>query len=279
MTFDEQLQYYSDLLILQYKGKPKAQATIQALASQLLCSNISIAIRDAFNIDPSLGPVAIGVQLDIIGKYAGVTRDYFTSTGSGQLDDSEFLTLIQMAIAKNNCDGTLLGIDTLLFTFFGNSIIVFDNANMTLSYFINSNLATETLLRDFIRLDLLPRPMGVNLAAIVYAVGLDNYFAFSSYYLPWPTGVSGFDSYYSGISTTGDTTLGSPIVINIPDTTGMAIGDAVGGTGVDFSSNILTVDSPTQITLTKNARSTEVGGTIFVHPSMPWINYSNTVNL
>jgi hypothetical protein len=69
------LDYYANLLIIQYHDLPKAKATIQALCSALTPINQATGnllikdIRDAFNID-----TAVGVQLDTIGEYVGVDR-------------------------------------------------------------------------------------------------------------------------------------------------------------------------------------------------------------
>ncbi len=64
-------EYYSNLLIIQYNGKPKAKATIELLA-QLIWSNMTLLqIRDGFD-----WRTAKGIQLDIIGQWVGVSRRY-----------------------------------------------------------------------------------------------------------------------------------------------------------------------------------------------------------
>lgn len=72
------VSYYSDLLIIQYHDKPKAKAHIELLVNELLSSGILFDIRDAFNID-----TAIGVQLDILGKYVDLDRFYKGQTLKG----------------------------------------------------------------------------------------------------------------------------------------------------------------------------------------------------
>jgi len=78
---DELIRYYIELLIIQYNSKPKARSTIEALIMQLMIYDLAIKVRDGYNIDD-----AIGLQLDILGKYLGsdrivtgtsFTRDYF----------------------------------------------------------------------------------------------------------------------------------------------------------------------------------------------------------
>lgn len=83
------IDYYVNAIIIQYANKPKAQETIRALVSKILANGILFEIRDGYNID-----TAVGVQLDIIGKYVGVTRffevndpiDYFALTDYNEAD-------------------------------------------------------------------------------------------------------------------------------------------------------------------------------------------------
>lgn len=64
-------KYYSNLLIIQYNGKPKAKATIE-LMTKLIWSNMALLqIRDGFDWKN-----AKGVQLDIIGKWLGISKNY-----------------------------------------------------------------------------------------------------------------------------------------------------------------------------------------------------------
>lgn len=70
-TYNEVLNYYANLLIVQYNGKKKATATIKAVIKLVLANLLALQIRDGFNWE-----TAVGVQLDIIGKWVGVTRFY-----------------------------------------------------------------------------------------------------------------------------------------------------------------------------------------------------------
>lgn len=64
--------YYVNLLIAQYWDKPNAKATINALLTQLLANDVPLSVLNGYDVE-----TAVGAQLDIIGKYLGVTR-YFT---------------------------------------------------------------------------------------------------------------------------------------------------------------------------------------------------------
>lgn len=283
MTIEEQAQYYADLLALQYRGLPKAQATMQALARQALCNNLAIQVRDAFNIDPALGPIAVGAQLDIIGKYAGVSRSVLTFTGGVTLNDADFLTLIYFALTLNACDGSLKSIETILFAYFGNAITCFDNQNMALSYFFNSSIGSLDLLEAIILLDLLPRPTGVGLASLIYAAGLDNYFAYSSYYESWPgSGLSGFNSFFAPetLLFTGDTHTSTTIdnIVGIDASVDLEEGEPIKGAGIPNGTYVDTIVSPTEITITNPATATAVAANLVAQPQAPWINVDDVID-
>ena len=73
------IEYYQDLLIVQYHDKPKAKAMIKAEIEETLANLLDIQVRDAFDVD-----TAVGVQLDIIGKWVGVDRIF-----KGQMFDNQ----------------------------------------------------------------------------------------------------------------------------------------------------------------------------------------------
>lgn len=190
MATDGQLQtYYANLLILQYRSKPKAFATIRAVAKAAIINQIPLAVQDAFNLD-----TAIGVQLDVLGKYAGVTRNGYDFSGPVTLDDENFRQLIKIQIIQNSSGSSLADIDNLLEIFFENVIFVFDHKDMRMSYYIDSNEVSTELAEFFVMGGFLPRPMGVQLSAIIYAPVLDTFFGFRTYYAP-AYNVSPFNTY------------------------------------------------------------------------------------
>lgn len=70
-TLDQLKEYYANLLIVQYNGKKKASSTIKMLVDLILANLLILQIRDAFD-----WRTAVGAQLDIIGKWVGVSRIY-----------------------------------------------------------------------------------------------------------------------------------------------------------------------------------------------------------
>lgn len=172
------------------------QASGVAVAVGILETDLTLplAVQNAYNLT---GPnTAVGIQLDVIGKYAGVTR-----VGAGingqiiTLNDAEFLLFIKMAIVQNNSGSSLYDIATNMFNFFGTEIIPVDTANMNLTYLVSS-LVSDDLLELFITENLLPHPMGVGVSIIIYAPVINSFFGFVTYDNPTqPTVTRPFNDY------------------------------------------------------------------------------------
>ena len=157
---------------------------------------LPLAVQDAFNIDASLGPVAVGVQLDILGKYQGVVRSGQGFNGPVTLNDADFLSLIQIAIVKNAAGSDLNTIQTLLFQLFAGEVLVFDYRSMRISYLISSTVGSQSLIQLVVREGLLPRPMGVGMSVIYYA-DITKFFGFVTYDNQVPFNNTPFNTYDS----------------------------------------------------------------------------------
>lgn len=145
---------------------------------------LPLAVQNGYNVT---GPsVAQGAQLDILGKYVGVSRTGRGFTAQITLSDFDFLTLIKIAIVKNSAQSDLGTIQQLLFDFFPNQIYAFDFKTMRMSYLISSSVGGQDLVELFISQGLLPVPMAVQLAVIIYAPVIDSFFGFCDYTLPVP---------------------------------------------------------------------------------------------
>lgn len=71
LTLTKIINYYVNLLIIQYHDKPKARKTIALYISLIWANMIIFQIRDGFDWKTAKGP-----QLDIIGAWLGITRFY-----------------------------------------------------------------------------------------------------------------------------------------------------------------------------------------------------------
>lgn len=89
MNYDEILEeiekYFCDLLIIQYRQAPKNRALIKALVNLIFAKNLGLKIKDlTVNLKDS-----IGAQLDVVGKWLGVDRNY-----SGEFFEEPRLALV-----------------------------------------------------------------------------------------------------------------------------------------------------------------------------------------
>ena len=193
MTTSDILNYYNNLLIIQYNSLPKATQTIKALANCNACDGFFLQLQSAFNLN-----VAVGNQLTIIGNIVGVPRNvvgldlvdtFFTfSNWSGtpasvgfntwttptDVDkiaswstnvvytptDFEMLALIKLKIITNNRYTSLGQIVPLLYSYFGNAISLVDNFNTSISYTFKSPYHNVGSVASFLG-NIVPKPMGV----------------------------------------------------------------------------------------------------------------------
>lgn len=71
---EELIAYYTQLLIIQYSQGVKARAEVALLAREILADGVFLDVQNAYNLTGN--NTAVGKQLDVLGKYAGVDRYY-----------------------------------------------------------------------------------------------------------------------------------------------------------------------------------------------------------
>lgn len=189
MTKQELIDYYASLLIMQYSEKPNAVAMIKALVEPVIMDKLPLDVMDAFDID-----TAVGDQLDIIAKYVGISRRTYTFTEEVILDDADFRTLIKVKIIQNNSGTSFAEIQQLLWNLFSGAIKVFDYQTMNMSYIFDAAYGSVTLAEVFVQQNLLPKPMGVQVGALIYSANINNIFGFRTYTIAG-AGIKGFNSY------------------------------------------------------------------------------------
>lgn len=196
---EELIQYYVNLLVLQYQAKPKARATIEAFIRAIMFFDLIQEVNDAYALETS-----IGAQQDVLGLYLGVDRlvtgvlfsrrffgfarygedpdllpihgflrygdeadAQFLRYGAGRistltLNDEEFRTVLRQKAIQNVSAHSVGEIDQLLFDFFDNRVLMDDNMDMTMTY--TYPLADQRLASILNAEDLLPRPAGVSVS-------------------------------------------------------------------------------------------------------------------
>jgi hypothetical protein len=156
---------------------------------------LPLSVQNAFNMLG--GSLAQGVQLDVLGKYANVTRNGYGLNGTPiTLNDADFLQFIRMTIIKNSSGSSLATIQDFLHQYFNGSVLVFDYKDMRMSYFLNSNIGSQQLAQIFVTSGTLPKPMAVQLGSVIFAPNITSLFGFRSYEVAG-FNVTGFNNYAS----------------------------------------------------------------------------------
>lgn len=197
MTTQEIIDYYANLLVVQYITKERARAHVKTLVSPVIADQIHVAVQNAFNLDD-----AVGVHLDIIGKYAGVVRTGNRLNGDPiVLDDDDFRSFIKMAVIRNSSTSDLYSIQKLLNDFFPGQIYAFDHENMQMSFFMLSSAGSPELAEMFLLNKMFPKPMGVELSSLIYSPSLTGLFGMVSYGEPENAAITGMNAYATGLTT------------------------------------------------------------------------------
>lgn len=186
--------YYANLLILQYRNKPKASATIKLGAGIYLADGLIFELNDILNLETQQG-----AQLDLIGQILGVNRqltgfnidtDYFSfektnafgysdasqlsqglwkqyrnSTASVYaLQDYEYRSLLKFKAAYNIRVGSWGALDDLYYRFFGDELNMINNKDLTVTYEVSENVSVA--LQAAIYLGYIKPPMGIGYAIV-----------------------------------------------------------------------------------------------------------------
>jgi hypothetical protein len=189
VLMDSYVKYYLDLLIMQYKNKPRAEQHLTTLIQVALIDLMSNILRDCFDIE-----TAEGKQLDMIGKYVGADRRVQTFGADVTLSDNDYRNLIKIKRATNNLGSSLFDIQSFIKANLFGTLKAFDHADMTMSFYINSSIISNILAQAIITQGFLPKPMGVGNAAIVYLPDTSNIFGFRTYEFD-SGGSVGFNNY------------------------------------------------------------------------------------
>lgn len=176
MTVAELKKYYQNLLIMQYLGKEKAYATIGVLVNMAIMNKLPLDVQNGFNLDS-----AVGAQLDVLGKYIGISRQGYDFSGPVTLDDDSYRQVLKIKIIQNNLGSSLADIQDFMNTFFEGQIFVFDYLGMRIGYYLDTTVGSLQLAEFFIMQGLLPKPMGVQLSATIYGPDLDTFYGFRTY--------------------------------------------------------------------------------------------------
>lgn len=186
--------YYADLLIIQYRNKPNARATIKLGVDLYLADGLIFDLNNVLDID-----TAVGAQLDLIGKILGVNRqidgftldqDYFSfekeppavsygysdkdalsqgywktynnSIGSSySLNDDDYRVLLKFKALYNVRYGSWGCMDLLYWRAFGNEITLVNNKDLTVSYQVSPSASIGLQVAQY--LGYIEPPLGIGI--------------------------------------------------------------------------------------------------------------------
>lgn len=200
------IKYFINLLILQYRNKPKAKATIEALTRTTFEGNngeiFPIKVQESYDLD-----TAIGKQLDVLGKYIGYDRvlpipidntfkyaEYDESINPTEgyseyeiekitypyaeyrystfqyynISDNTYRSLLKMISLLKGKSLSLGNIDEVLYEIFGNKIYLIEK-DKKLEYHISADLYPILETQDSLNIffnKYFPRPMGCSLLVV-----------------------------------------------------------------------------------------------------------------
>ncbi|RKS86921.1 uncharacterized protein DUF2612 [Orbus hercynius] len=179
-------------LIWQYRDKPNAVATINALTSETRSTlQSTLDIAELLNID-----TAQGYALDLIGRHVGMSRilskaiakEYFgflaseaaqgfntgefyrygdALTASVRLNDDDYRFFIKAKTVKNYQDGTIENIINSVRFLCGNHSNAIDLLDMTMNIVVGSQSLNTIMLYAIKYLDILVRPVGVHYKLLI----------------------------------------------------------------------------------------------------------------
>lgn len=174
----ELIEYYRNLLIIQYSGLEKAPDHIRALITVLMIFDLIISVKNGYNIDN-----AVGVQQDIIGKYLGIDRNVPVSPYV--LNDTDYRFYQRLRLIQNNSNHSTKSIVELVYQIFGTDLLFFDRYNMSIAYIFPATVESLVILAK--DLGLLPKPAAVGIS-VSFTVDINNIFGYKKYGMaapPW----------------------------------------------------------------------------------------------
>lgn len=195
------LRLYTDLITSEHNDKPNFMAVITALVEPFVDIQVQLNVMpEEYDID-----IAVGSQLDTVGKWIGIARDIqtplvgvffaFDTVGVGYdegtwlgpfddengltvLPDDSYRTLLYAKILNNQWDGTVPRAYVFLEKVLPGVPVLQDNGDMTVL------LGTDTLITNAVQLALLEhgyldvKPVGVQISYYVAPSVAGPFFGF-----------------------------------------------------------------------------------------------------
>lgn len=201
-------EYYANLLILQYRNKRKARETVKIGADIYMADGLIFQLQDLLDIDK-----ATGATLDLIGKILdaprivqgiSVDRKFFqfhidensmgfstittptnapmrsiqnSNLSEYSLPDFDYRILLKYKAVVNVMRGSIGEMDNLLYTVFGDDVLLKNMQNLTITYILSSDSMPAILAAR--KLGYFRAPVGVGLGYILAVKKPSQIFGFN----------------------------------------------------------------------------------------------------
>jgi hypothetical protein len=184
---------YTGLITSQHNDKPKFVALVETVTGEPVdARNLLQAMPDAFDID-----TAVGVQLDIVGQWVGLTRIVTVTPSEAyplpaepyqySFDDDDYRRLLKARALANRWDGTPEMTVSILAAYYGpvgGAAAVIDNQDMSIDLILAGVRPTAAEAAVFSQMLLPVRPAGVRIADTfigptggpIFGLDIDNAF-------------------------------------------------------------------------------------------------------
>ena len=144
-------EYYYNLLIWQYKNKPKISNLIKEFVKNTQLFDNLEDLNNAFNLK-----TALREQLNKIANFIGLPL----TNAIISLNDKQFRDLLYLQTIINNSNASIGSIAAGLFDVFQFDLLIASDGNMSMFYFAN---LSNNLLDIAINNNLLPKPAGIQI--------------------------------------------------------------------------------------------------------------------
>lgn len=188
---DDVKKYYADLLILQYRNKPKARKTVEMGIDIYTGDGLMFQFENILDID-----TAVGAQLDLIGKILGCPRNVpginvqtkffsfhvdanslgFSTVGNPSngvaknrlnsklavytLLDDDYRTLLKFKAFINVWRGDMGSMYDAIYKVFGTDVILKNNQDLTVTYEVYNNTIP---IQAAAKLEYFKAPIGIGI--------------------------------------------------------------------------------------------------------------------
>ena len=308
---EDLIKYFTNLLILQYRNKPKAKATIEALVRVLFSNTtdgiFALDIENAYNLEN-----ASQKQLDVLGKYIGYSSkvniivdnnfkyaeydgSFNPDTGYSEYNDSvssfpyaeyRYVTYLERVLDYDDytkvleflaeCKNSVLSlaeIDRLLDKYFDGNIYVEEDDKEVIYHYAQEFLVE---FEDEAQLQVftdkyMPKPMGCTTSSVREPYFLNL--------IPYGGAESGVDSNFIYTGTTDDVSkyFEMPYDINITNSDNFEIGIRVKINGDYTLSGFFQLKDSPQLAILKRRIDETITVIGYVY-TFPLCNYTDIVN-